>query len=26
LENATHWLQHEQPERINQELLAFLSG
>jgi epoxide hydrolase 4 len=26
LQSATHWLQHEEPERITQALLGFLSG
>ncbi|KGN35928.1 alpha\beta hydrolase [Knoellia flava TL1] len=26
LDGATHWLHHEQPERVNGELLAFLTG
>ena len=26
LDQATHWLQHEEPERVNAELLAHLAG
>ncbi|WP_431861945.1 alpha/beta fold hydrolase [Azospirillum sp.] len=25
-ERATHWLQHEEAERVNRELIAFLRG